>query len=260
MKRINAFPCSWAGWVALALVTMGASARAEEIPLQALQNWKVYNNAGWVLLYSGKYDKAEMRFRAAIDEIRDYSKDDQRLLARSYNDLARVLYHQGRYAEAEPLAKWALLVRESHPKVNPDAVFQTLYTLALIHKAQDHFNQAEPLLRRALELQEKSIGPKHIQTAGTVDELADVCAEQRKFKDAEELYQRAISIYQRAISMYQRFDPEVNRNLASCSERYATMLDRMGRSAEAAKLRARAKEIRELSEDTMPRPEFKGFR
>ena len=47
-------------------------------------------------LNQGRYDKAEQRFRLAIEEIRPYSRDDQRLLARSYADLARVFYHQGR--------------------------------------------------------------------------------------------------------------------------------------------------------------------
>ena len=242
----------------MALVT--PIARAGDIPLRALADWSLYNNRGWNLLHQGKYDKAEQQFRMAIEEIRPYITDDQRLLARSYADLARVFYHQGRYADAEPLAKWALLVRESHPKVNPDAVFQSLYTLALIHIAQDHFDQAEPLLKRALDLQEKAIGPTHVQTAATLDELAGVCAEQRKFREAENFYLRAIAIYL-------RFNPDENLDLAACSERYAAMLERMDRPVDAAKLRERAKEIRDnvetrtaLRKDTQPRPNFKGFK
>jgi tetratricopeptide (TPR) repeat protein len=242
------------------MALVAASAGAEDIPIQILQNWSIYNNAGWALLSRGQYDKAEHRFRMAIEEIRPYSKEDQRLLARSYADLARVFYHQRRYADAEPLARWALSVRESNPKVKPDAVFQSLYTLALIEIAQDHFNQAEPLLRRALELQEREIGPNHVQTAATLDELAGVCAEQRKYPEAERLYRRAISIYK-------RFRPEENADLAGCAERFAALLERVDNKAEAAANREMARKIREaveskttLSRDSQYRPEFRGFK
>lgn len=247
--------------VGLASLAMGpAAARAEEIPIEILQNWKIYNNSGWILLNQGRYDQAEDRFRRAIAEIRPYSKEDRRLLARSYADLARVFYHQGRYADAQPLAEWALSVRESHPRVSPDAVFQSLYTLALIHIAQDHFNRAEPLLRRALELQEEQIGPGHIQTAATVDELAGVLAEQRKFREAGLLYHRAIATLERS-------NPDENRELADCAERYAAMLDRIDRKDEAAKLRERARKIRDalaarsaLGRDSRARPGFQAPR
>jgi tetratricopeptide (TPR) repeat protein len=258
MRNLSALLCVPTSVFALAVVT--ASARAGEIPDQNIQNWNIYNNAGWMLLNRGAYDKAEQRFRMAIAEIRPYAKTDFRLLARSYADLARVLYHQGRYADAEPLARWALSVRESTPKVSPDAVFQSLYTLSLIHVAQEHFNLAEPLLRRALEIQEKEIGPNHIHTAATVHELANVCAEQRKFKEAELLYKRAIAIFQRVT-------PDENLDLAGCDEGYATMLERLDRKAEATKLREQAKKIRDTFEtkvgrtrDTRPRPEFNGIR
>jgi tetratricopeptide (TPR) repeat protein len=236
------------------------SARAADIPIQVISDWSLYNRAGWEFLNRGQYDKAEDRFRRAIEVVRPYTKEDQRLLARSYADLARVFYHQGRYADAEPLAKWALSVRESQMKNNLDAIFQSLYTLALIHIAQEHFNQAEPLLRRALEIQEQEIGPNHIQTAATIDELAGVCAEERKFREAELLYKRAIAIFERV-------NPDDNLDLAGCGERFAALLDRMDRPADAAKYREQAKRIRDTveaktgrSKDTRPRPNFKGFK
>jgi tetratricopeptide (TPR) repeat protein len=257
MRHISARHCVPSVVVSLAMVA--ASARAEEIPFGVVADWQYYNNTGWNFLNRGQYDKAEDRFRRAIEIIRPYTKQDQWMLARSYADIAQVFYHQGRYADAEPLARWALSVREAHPRGKPDDIFRSLYTLALIHRAQDHFNQAEPLLRRALEIQEKEIGPNHIHTAATVDELADVCAEQRKFRDAELLYKRAMSIYQ-------RITPDENLELAGCAERYAAMLERLDRKAEAAKLREQADRIRDtvetktgLKRDTRPRPEFRGL-
>ncbi len=244
--------------VALFISFVAGTAGAEDIPLDILQFWQLENNAGWSWLNKGDYPRAEQRFRRAIDLIRPFQKQDQRLLARGYADLARVLYHEGRYAEAEPLASWALAVRQAHPRVNPDAIFQSLYTLALIHIAQDQFNKAEPLLRQALTIQEKAIGPVHVQTAATLDELAGVCVQQRKFADAEKFYSRAISIYS-------QFNREENLDLAACAERYAAMLDQLGRGFDARKSRLVAEAIRqhvqeksEQSRNTRPRPEFRG--
>ena len=82
-----------AGLVAFA--SLAATVAAQEIPMQILQNWQNYNNAGWILLNRGDYDRAEHRFRMAIEEIRPYSKADQRLLARSYADLAQGVLSPG---------------------------------------------------------------------------------------------------------------------------------------------------------------------
>ena len=59
----------------------------------------------------------------------------------------------------------------------------------MIHIAQEHFDQAEPLLRRALELQEKAIGPNHVQTAATVDELAGVLGRAEEVQGSREALQ-----------------------------------------------------------------------
>ena len=218
MRKLCCFPGLATVWVVLALSP--SMAKAQEIPIERLVDWKFYNNTGWTYLNRGDYVKAEERFKMAIQEIRPYQVKDQRLLARSYSDLARALYHQARYAEAEPLAKWALSVREAHVEANPDAVFQSTYTLAMIHVAQSHFDQAEPLLRRALELQEETIGPGHVQTAATVDELAGVYTEQRKYKDADRSYKRAIAIHE-------QFDPDENLELAACLDHYVVLLKKM---------------------------------
>ncbi len=246
--------------VAILITFVAGTVSAEDIPIDILRYWQIENNAGWNWINKGDYPRAEQRFRRAIELVRPYQKHDQIVLARGYADLARVLYHEGRYAEAEPLAKWALAVRQSHPRSSPEAIFQSLYTLALIHIALDHFNKAEPLLRKALTIQEKAIGPNHMQTAETIDELAGVCVQQRKFADAERLYKRAIAIYA-------QFNREENLELAACAERYAAMLDQLGRSNDAGKTRLIVDVIREhvknkqqQAEATRPRPEFRSPR
>ena len=258
MRHPRQFPRVLVGVIVLSLSP--SVTRAQDIPIEVLNDWKFYNNGGWAFLNRGQFDKAEDRFKRAIRRIRPFQVKDQRLLARSYADLARALYHQGRYAEAQPLATWALSVREAHVKANPDGLFQSLYTLAMIHAAQAHYAEAESLLRRALELQEQSIGPNHVQTAATVDELAGICAEQRKLKDAERLYKRAIAIQE-------QFDPDENLELAASIDRYAVLLKRMDRTKDAETMQARAAAIQqtvkiksERAKARQLRPEFQGFK
>ncbi len=116
------------------------------------------------------------------------------------------------------------------------------------------------MLMRALDVQETVIGPNHVQTAATIDELAGVYARQKKYKDAERQYQRAIGILE-------RFDPETNLELAATIERYAAMLKAMERYDDAEKTIARAEDIRdtvakkaERARDTKPQPKFKGIK
>lgn len=239
---------------------LGTPARSADVPINVLSAWTTYNNYGWTNLRQGRYARAEEQFRMAIEEIRPYEKEAPRLMARSYADLARTLYLMGRHADAEPLARWALEVRDANGGVAHDAIFQNLYTLAMIHVAQGHFAQAEPLLKRALDLQETAMGRTHVQVAETLDDLAGVCAAEDKFEEAEGYYKRALLIWA-------RFNPEVNVDLAACAERYARMLKRIGRTADAQALRELAAFIRrnlernaERKRDSQPKPEYKSLR
>ena len=149
-----------------------------------------YNETGWEDLEKGKYDRAEQKFRKAVQEIEPYSPGNRKLMARTYCDLARVFYYQERYADAEPLAKSALSVRDADKKASADSVYQCLFTLASIQTAQERFADAEPLFRRALALQEKEFSADHVNLLVTLDRLAFVLRSQGKYHLAEPLYLR----------------------------------------------------------------------
>jgi tetratricopeptide (TPR) repeat protein len=224
----------------LALLATAGRAAAEDIPPSVMRDWQFYNNTGWVYLNRGKLQDAEARFRTAIERIRPYSKEDQRLLARSYSDYARVLFHQGRHDQAEPLAKWALSVREAHPGVKPEAVYDNLYVLASIYHAQKRYAEAEPLLRRALAIQTKELGADHVSTAVTLDDLAGILAPQGKHDEAEKDYRRALSLRDRA-------QPSGSPETADTAEHLAVLLRKLNRTSEAETLEERVRTIRDTA-------------
>ncbi len=229
-------------FAALVLVfsTIAPLASGQNVPLPALSNWMFYHETGWEDLENGKYDRAEQKFRKAIQEIEPYPPGNRKLMARTYCDLARVLYYQKRYADAEPLAQWALKARDADKKVGSDSVFQCLFTLASIQTAQEHYSDAEPHFKRALSIQEKELTGSHVNTLVTLDRLAFVLRSQGKFHEAEPLYKRAIAIHERK-------SPDENVELAETIDQYVILLRRMNRKDDAETWEARALRIRDTA-------------
>ena len=217
-----------------------AQAQYERVPLRALDNWMWFNQYGWRDFESGKYQRAEQKFRRAIQEIEPFAPANRKLMARTYCDLARVLYYEKRYADAEPLAKWALSVRDADKTSSADAVFQCLFTLGSIHQAQKHYADAEPLFKRALSIQEEELTGSHINVLMTLDRLAYVLTSQGKYHEAEPLYRRAIAIHERRT-------PDENVELAETIDQYAVLLSKLNRKDEAEIWRARALRIRDAA-------------
>jgi tetratricopeptide (TPR) repeat protein len=188
----------WVGMLlaaCLAVAGPGTSrAQDQKMPFSTLRDWQDYNNVGWVALDRGNLDRAAQAFRKAIELIRPYEAKERMLMARSNADFARVLFRQKRYDEAEPLARWALAVRESIPGERSQALTQNLLLLAQIHRAQRQNAAAQVLLERTVAVQEKAVGAGHSDLAATLEELADVQAEQGKLDEAATHYRRALAI------------------------------------------------------------------
>ncbi|MFO0907876.1 MAG: tetratricopeptide repeat protein [Isosphaeraceae bacterium] len=164
------------------------------IPFDRLRDWSNSNNAGHRALARGDLDRAASAFHLAIETVRPYEARERMLMARSNADFAQVLYLQKRYDEAEPLARWALEVRKQFPGDRSEALVQNYLLLARIERARKRPAEAAPLLAQALAIQEKAIGPYHTNLTETLEEMADVHAEQGKLSDAEKSYRRALAL------------------------------------------------------------------
>lgn len=92
---------------------------------------------------------------------------------------------------------------------------------------------AEPLLKRALTVTERSLGSKHPDLAHWLAYLALLYQHTDRGTEAEPLFRRAISIFEKRL-------PGGYPNLRTIRSNYADLLDQLGRTEEAAAVRARA--------------------
>ena len=77
-------------------------------------------------------------------------------------------------------------------------------------REQAHFREAEPLLQQALEIREKKLGPGHLDTAQSLDNLAKLYFDQYQYTEAERLYKQALEIREKKLDPE---DPEIAKNL-----------------------------------------------
>lgn len=102
---------------------------------------------------------------------------------------------------------------------------------------QANYAEAEKQLSAALKKAE-DFGPQDPRLAGTLNNLAEVYRAQGKYTEAEPLYQRAVVIAEKALGQNHSY---VARVLAN----YAALLRKANRDADAEKMEARAKAIRD---------------
>ena len=138
-----------------------------------------------------------------------------------------------RWAEGERMFQAALTEAE-HFGPSDTRLANTLSNLAFVAHSQGKYDQAAPFLRRALEIRERVLGPEHPDVGLALASLAETYLLQRKYAQAEPLYQRAVAIREKTPGNY--------RGLATSLENYARLLDETNRTAEAVRMRARAKE------------------
>ena len=114
----------------------------------------------------------------------------------------------------------------------------------LLHETAYYLNrraqypQAEPLYQRGLAIVEKQLGPKHPDTAGSLNNLAELYRARGKYGQAEPLCQRALAIREKQLGPEHPDTAESLNNLAGL---YYTQ----GKYGQAEPLNQRALAIRE---------------
>ncbi len=236
------------------------------------------NNLAGLYSLQGRYAEAEPLFKRALDIYEKVLGKEHPFTANSLNNLAGLYYSQGRYAEAEPLFKRALEINETtlgkqHPKT---AI--SLNNLADIYTSQGRYAEAEPLFKRVIEIFQKTLGEEHPDTATSLNNLSRIYYLQGRYAEAEPLVRHALAIrekvlgkhpdtanslnnvaklcyslgryseaeplYQRSLIMFEETLGKEHPILVATLENYAALLRKMNRADEAAKLEARARQIR----------------
>jgi tetratricopeptide (TPR) repeat protein len=130
------------------------------------------------------------------------------------NNLAGLLQSQGDLAGARPLFERALAIREKvlgpeHPKTSA-----SLNNLALLLQAQGDLASARPLFERSLTIEEKVSDPGDPGTAAVLGNLARLLNSLGDHQDAEPFFHRAIAIGDKSLGPEHRLTQRYKSNYA----------------------------------------------
>ena len=114
--------------------------------------WDILNQEVMELYRTGKYDRAVVVAKKALEVAEKKVGPNHPRVATSLNNLAALYETQGQYAQAEPLYKRALAIDEKalgpdHPEVATD-----LENLASLYRATKRDEEAESLEQRAARI------------------------------------------------------------------------------------------------------------
>jgi CHAT domain-containing protein len=134
-----------------------------------------------------------------------------------------------RFAEAT----LARLTRRTKPADAEVAIAETWLGNARFRMGR--YEEAESPLRRALAIREATLGPDHVETADSVEDLAELLTAQERDDEAENLHRRALATFEAA----------EGQDLAATLDNLAGLLEVEGRHGEAEALIRRALAIYE---------------
>ncbi len=180
---------------------------------------------------AGDHDAAIAAYKSAL-EIWEHIADSQRAgnTWRLLNNLSAAYSEKGDLDAAERHCRRAL-----HTAHEPEAQAMCMLNLADIHRKRGEFAHAHEVLAGSLDQLDRS---RDESFAFGVFTLAMLHDDQQDVREAEELYKQAQELFE------QKLGPH-HIEIARLLEKYGALLDRNGRSREAATLMAKAAGIRD---------------
>jgi tetratricopeptide (TPR) repeat protein len=173
-----------------------------------------------------------LRVRAVL-----YGPDHPSTVATLQN-LAAAYHEVGRYEEAEKLYLRALEAYETQGEQYLGVASVAQNNLACLYRSMGRGSRAESLHLHAIALSIEINGPRNPNVAIFSRDLANLLAEQQRYRAAEARYKTAMQIF---VASYGHTHAELRRTLLD----YAAMLRAEGRDREAGKLEVSAVEIDE---------------
>jgi tetratricopeptide (TPR) repeat protein len=140
-------------------------------------------------------------------------------------------------SEAEVNLRRSLALMEKGHGLRHGDVAAALNNLAVALHEQKKFTEAEAMLLRALDIYRTEVPAGDTRIADAKFNLAELFISQKRFVEAESLLKEAVTI--RTSSYHPIADDD-----AFTYERYAFVLKRLGRTAEADTAAARARSMR----------------
>lgn len=186
-----------------------------------------------------RFELAEKMYRHALVFRERTLPPGHLALALSYENLANLYVLQGKNAQAEPLFKQALAVTEKTLQPERTEVYSRLEELARTYVTTGQTVEAEALYKRALTILEKS-RPSSNDIGKASLALAQLYIKSGRHAQAEPLMKRALVISESVNG------PE-HATIAPILDTYADVLEKVNKTGEAAKMRARSRSIRGVS-------------
>jgi tetratricopeptide (TPR) repeat protein len=191
-------------------------ASASEAVAQRVE-WDALNQEAVGLYRAGKYARAVVVARKALEVAEQSAGTSHPAVAISLDNLALLYEAQGDYAKAEPLFKRSLALQEEALGRDHPGLTASLNHLAGNYKKRGDYANAEPLCKRSLTISEKTSGTDHPDVATSLNNLAGLYQAQRDKPKAELLYKRSLVILEKALGPDH---PDVARTLAGLADLY----------------------------------------
>ncbi|HNJ43566.1 MAG TPA: tetratricopeptide repeat protein, partial [Acidobacteriota bacterium] len=149
------------------------------------------------------------------------------------------LQSQGKTAQALELAQPGVARAEQvFGSSGPYVLARSLTILGGLHFAAGEYARAEPCFERARVICEQTFGVTHLETAGSLNNLAVLATEKGNFEKAESLYRQSLAISEQVVG------PE-HPQVAAITHNLADVLEHLGRYSQAEILYRQALTIRE---------------
>lgn len=186
---------------------------------------------------AGRTDEAGCLLVAAIQVQPAGTRDQRAAAADLRRELAGLRMSADDLAGAEKLYREALALLEDAPRGADAAIINLRTQLAGLCYRQSRLDEAADFYRSVLSLEVGTLGETHPDALGTMSILGGLELKRGKPAEAEALFRRQLTGVQKLHGAEKRETSSVLDNLADA-------LEKQGRSAEAARLRAEAARIR----------------
>ena len=184
------------------------------------------------LLHNGKLEEAGTLLDESIKRQEAALNRTQTDLANSYASRAYAFRLLHQYGEAEKLYSKIFAIEEKALGFKNPELAAHLNNQGELFLGEGSFDKAEVALRHSIEIYD-SLNPDDTQLIAPLSNLGQVYWATFRYAEAEALYEHAIAIGEKA-SLSSRSDLAITRR------NYAQLLDKLGRTDEAAKQRALA--------------------
>ncbi len=178
-----------------------------------------------------EYGAAEPEFQRSLAIREKVLGSRHSDLAPALDNLGMAYFFDSKFVDAEPVFQRSLAIWLSTQGPTSPLVAQALDNLGTLYSAQKRYADAEPMFKKALAIRET-------QDIDSLSNLGLLYEATNDMKRADEYFQRALLVGEKGLG-------GEHTEVVGTLEQYATMLHAAGRLADAKKVEAHEKELKD---------------